>query len=181
MSLTWFVIRGSGIMAFALLTASLLWGLLVSSKVLGRAVRAKGLQWLHESLGFGALVATVVHIVAVRQDEYIEFTWPDILVPGASEWEPLATALGVVGLWTLAVVSLSFYAKRWIGQNNWRILHYLSFGTFLAALGHAAIAGTDSGNVFVSALYISSLVTVVALTAIRVLTSAQQRQRTTTG
>ncbi|MEN8113274.1 MAG: hypothetical protein ABFS21_02705 [Actinomycetota bacterium] len=181
MSLTWFVIRGSGIVAFGLLTASLVWGLMVSSKVLGRAVKAKGLQWLHESLGLGALLATVVHVVAVWLDEFIEFTWLDILLPGAAEWEPLATALGVVGLWTLAIVSLSFYVKRWIGQSAWRFMHYLSFGAFLAALSHGAIAGTDTGNPMLVGLYLSSLVAVVMLTAIRVLTSREPKSRPSLG
>ncbi|MEN8235559.1 MAG: hypothetical protein ABFR89_11645 [Actinomycetota bacterium] len=181
MSLTWFVIRGSGVVAFGLLTASLVWGLMVSSKVFGRAVKAKGLQWLHESLGLGAVIATVVHVVAVWRDEFIEFTWLDILLPGAADWEPLATALGVVGLWTLVVVSLSFYVKRWIGQTAWRLLHYLSFGAFLAALSHGAIGGTDTGNPFLVGFYLSSLVAVVMLTAIRILTSGEPRSRASLG
>lgn len=181
MSITWFIIRGSGIAAIGLLTASILWGLMVSSRVLGRAVRAKGLQWLHESLGIGALIATVVHVLAVRFDDYIEFTWLDILIPGAAEWEPVATALGAVGLWSLAVVSLTFYAKRWIGHDIWRALHYLSFGTFAAVLGHAVLSGTDRANLFVAGLYLSSLVAVVLLTAIRVLTSVRTKVRTSAG
>ena len=46
MNITWFIIRGSGIVAFALLSASLLWGLMVSTKVFGRAIgQNQGVQF----------------------------------------------------------------------------------------------------------------------------------------
>lgn len=51
------VIRGCGVVAFTLLAGSSIRGLLVSTKVLGRAVKAKSVRWFHESLGLGALVA----------------------------------------------------------------------------------------------------------------------------
>ena len=181
MSLSWFIIRGSGVAAFALIASALLWGLLTSSRVLGRAVGAKALQRFHESLGLGALLATIIHIVAVRMDTFVEFTWRDILVPGASQWEPLATTLGAVGFWSLAVVTLTFYVKRWIGHDRWRALHYLAFGTFLASLLHATLAGTDGGNPYLLGLYLSSLVAIVLLTVIRVVTSVQRSVRSATG
>lgn len=173
MNLTWYIIRGSGFVAFGLLTASLLWGLMVSSKVFGRAVKAKGLQWLHESLGLAALLATVIHMVALVMDEFIEFTWTDVLIPGSSEWEPLAVALGVVAFWSMAVVSLTFYVKKWIGQSRWRSIHYLSFGVFVAAAGHGILAGTDTTHPVAIGLYVASVASVVLLTLVRVIGSRE--------
>lgn len=171
MSLTWYIVRGSGFAAFGLLTASLLWGLIVSSKVFGRAVKAKGLQWLHESLGLGALLATVAHVVALSADEFIDFTWVDILIPGVATWEPLAVSLGVVALWAMAIVSLTFYVKRWIGQAVWRSIHYLSFGVFVAALGHGVLAGTDTRHPAAVSLYVAAVASVALMTMIRVVAS----------
>lgn len=173
MNVTWYIIRGSGFVAFGLLTASLLWGLMVSSKVFGRAVKAKGLQWLHESLGLAALLATLIHMVALLMDEFIDFTWVDILIPGASEWEPLAVALGVVSFWSMAVVSLTFYVKKWIGQGMWRSIHYLSFGVFVAAAGHGILAGTDTTHPVAIGAYVASVASVVLLTLIRVVGSRE--------
>lgn len=169
MNLTWFIIRGSGLVASSLLTASIIWGLLVSTKVFGRAIKAKGLQWLHESLGLAAVLATAVHMVALWADNFIEFTWFDLLVPGVSTWEPLAVTLGVVSFWTVLIVSLSFYVKKWIGQNAWRSIHYLSFGAFGAAVAHGAMAGTDTSNPWVTSLYVAAVLVVVLLTAVRVM------------
>ncbi len=178
MNVTWFILRGSGIVAFALLSASLLWGLMVSTKVFGRAIKAKGLQWLHESIGIAAVLATAVHLVSLSMDEYIDFTWLDILVPGFTDWRPLAAALGGVAFWSLLVVTMSFYVKRWIGQNAWRSIHYLSFGTFVSALLHGIFSGTDTGNPWVAGLYFGSTILVVMFTAIRIISSREPKRRT---
>ena len=172
MNIEWMVIRGSGIVAFALLSASSIWGLLVSTKVLGRSVKAKPVTWFHESLGLGALIATVVHMVALTMDDYIEFGWADVLIPGMASWNSMAVSFGVMALYGLAVVALSFYVKGMICQKAWRTIHFLAFGTFLAALVHGVMAGTDSGHPGVVALYFGSTLLIVALAAIRMI---QQR------
>jgi DMSO/TMAO reductase YedYZ heme-binding membrane subunit len=175
MNVTWFIIRGSGIAAFALLSASMIWGLWISTKTFGRAVKAKGLQWLHESLGLAAVVATVVHMVALSLDEFIGFSWADILIPGVATWSPVAVSLGVVAFWAVLAVSASFYLKRWISQTMWRSIHHLSFGAFIAALIHGVAAGTDSSNPLVIAMYVGATVAVVLLTGIRIAPSRSQR------
>jgi len=175
MNIEWMVIRGSGIVAFALLAASSIWGLLVSSKILGRAVKAKPVTWFHESLGLGALIATAVHMVALTMDDYIEFGWVDVLVPGMATWNSMAVSFGIMAFYGLAIVALSFYVKGVIGQKVWRTIHFLAFGTFLAALIHGIMAGTDSGHPAVVGLYFGSTLLIVALVAIRVI---QQRAGT---
>ena len=99
------------------------------------------------------------------------FTWFDILVPGVSTWEPLATALGVVAFWALVAVSSSFYLKKRIGQAAWRSIHYMSFGAFAAALAHGIIAGTDTLNPWVAGGYAAAAVSIVLLTVIRIVSA----------
>lgn len=177
MNLIWFIIRGSGIAAFALLATSTIWGLLVSTKTLGRAVKPKGLTGLHEALGIGAVIAVIVHVVAVRMDDYIGFTWADALVPGMSEWEPVAVALGVVSFWMMLVVVGSFYAKKWLGPVVWKVAHRMSLGVFIAALVHGVLAGTDSTNPWVVGMYAGAVAAVVMLTIVRILATRQARER----
>lgn len=167
MSLEWVVIRGSGVAAFALLSAATIWGLLVSSKLLGRLVKAKALTWFHESLGIGALMATVVHIVTLSIHDYLEFTWYEILVPGISDWRPLPTALGITALYALVLVAGSFYLKKWIGQRWWRAIHFASFGVFVSSLLHGILAGTDTRAPLMLGLYLGSATVVFALLALR--------------
>ena len=167
MSLTWLVIRSSGLIAYALLAASTIWGLLLSTKILGRAKGAKDLTYVHEALAVGALVATLVHMGFIVADTFIDFTVWAVLVPGMSTWEPLAVAWGVVAFYGIVVTGGSFYVRKRIGQSVWRAVHYGTFGTFLAAAVHGVTAGTDTTNVAVMAMYVSSATIVVALVALR--------------
>lgn len=171
MSLEWLLIRGSGVAAFAALSAATIWGLLVSTKMLGRLIRAKPLTWFHESLAIGALVATAVHIFVLSIHEFLDFTWAEILIPGASDWRAGAVALGTVALYGLVVIVGSFYLKKHIGQKTWRMIHFTSLGVFLASLLHGVTAGTDTQTPMMIGLYVGSATVVAALVGVRLVGS----------
>jgi predicted ferric reductase len=169
-------IRGSGIIAFLLLAGSTVWGLLISTKVLGRAVKAKGVTWFHESLGIAALVATGVHMYFLFNHDFIDFGYRSLFVPGASAWRPLPVALGVVAFYFVFIITVSFYVKQWIGQRAWRAIHTLSFGTFLTAGLHGVFSGTDTSHPVVMGMYIGSLAIVLLLLVIRIAQAAAPAQ-----
>jgi predicted ferric reductase len=164
----WVIIRASGIVAYVLLALSAIWGLLVSSTLLGRAASAKRLTYAHESLSIGALLATATHAIALTYDEYVPFSVADVVVQGASDWVPTATAFGVVAAWGLLVVTLSFYVRRHIGRRIWRIVHFGAFGVFAAALLHGVTVGTDTSLPVMWWIYVVSGGAVAALTIVRV-------------
>ena len=167
MSLEWVVIRGSGVVAFAALSAATIWGLLVSTRLLGRLVKAKPLTWFHESLGIAALLAAAVHVGVLSIHDYLDFTWAEILVPGVSDWRRGAVALGVVALYSLVIVVGSFYVQKHIGQKAWRLIHFVSIGVFLASLLHGITAGTDTRTPLMLGLYMGSAFAVAALVGFR--------------
>lgn len=166
------VIRGSGIIAFLLLAGSTIWGLLVSTKVLGRAVKAKGISWFHESLGIASLVATGIHMFFIFNHDYIDFGYRALFIPGASSWRPLPVALGIVSFYVMFVIIISFYVKKWIGQEAWRAIHMLSFGTFITAGLHGIFSGTDTSHPVVMGMYIGSVAIVAVLLLIRLAQAA---------
>jgi hypothetical protein len=167
MNLEWMLIRGTGLVAYVLLAASTIWGLLLSSKLLGPAVKAKGLTWLHEGLAVGSLIATGAHMFFLWTDDFIEFGPRELFVPGASTWEPLSVAFGIMAFYVAIVVSGSFYVKKWIGQAAWRSIHFLAFGTFAAAATHGIAAGTDTGQPIVLGMYGATVAIVVMLLVVR--------------
>ncbi len=176
MNAEWMIIRGSGIAAFALLSAATIWGMLVSSKLLGRLVKAKPLTWFHESLGIGALIAALVHIVVLSVHDYLDFTWAEILVPGRSDWRALPVAFGIMALYGLAIVVVSFYVKKHIGQRAWRLIHFASFGVFVSALLHGITAGTDTMTPLMIGLYVGAATVVALLMALRMMGAADTGQ-----
>ncbi len=180
MNVAWIVTRGSGLVAYALLAAAMVWGVTMSSKSLNRSVSAKATTYVHEALSVGALLATVVHMVALLFDDYVEFGIREVLVPGASTWEPTAVAYGVVAFYVLVVTTFTFYIRKQIGQQAWRTIHYATYGVFVAALLHGVTAGTDSNGLFAVAFYGGTALVVAAFTVLRVLNAAEKRRRAVT-
>src|SRR3989442_11804872 len=97
--LPWYVARASGLVAWMLLAAATLWGLALSTKVLGKRPRPNWILDLHRWLGGLALVFTGVHVIALLGDQYVHFGLVDVLVPFASSWHPGWVAGGVVALY----------------------------------------------------------------------------------
>ena len=90
----WYVARAAGLVGWALLAAATLWGLALSTKVLGKRPRPNWLLDLHRWLGGVALVFTGVHVVALLADTVRALRPRDVLVPFASS---LASRRGRVG------------------------------------------------------------------------------------
>ncbi len=166
MSVEWLLIRGSGLVAYALLAAVMAWGLVLSMKARPRSV--KRLTSIHEALSVGALLATVVHMFTLWRHDFVDFTLEEVLVPGASDWRPVAVAWGVLAFYGMVIVTVSFYLRAKITQRYWRLLHFGSYGVFLAGLVHGILAGTDTTHPLVLGFYIVSASAVVALLAMRV-------------
>lgn len=171
--MTWIVIRASGFIAYILLALSAMWGLAISSNLLGRSTSKKTLTFMHESLAVGSLLATALHMLFLYLDEFVEFGPREIFVPGASVWEPLSVSFGVVAFYGLVLITASFYVRKAIGQKAWRFIHFGSFGVFLGAALHGIMAGTDSGTPAGIGIYVGSIVIILALAAVRSITAGQ--------
>src|SRR3989337_1799436 len=83
----WYTARASGIVALAILTASIVWGLLYSNRVLNGRPTAKWLLDLHRFLGGLAVTFTAVHLAGLVADSYVEFGWSELFIPMASAWK----------------------------------------------------------------------------------------------
>jgi predicted ferric reductase len=147
-SLPWYIARSAGLVAWSLLCASVVWGLAMSTRAhaFGHRPRPAWMLDLHRWLGGLATIFVAVHVVAILADSYVPFGLTAVLVPFASQWRPLAVALGVVGLYLLLAIELTSLARRRLPKRAWRAVHYASFPLFLVATLHAATAGTDAGS-----------------------------------
>lgn len=163
--MNWMLIRASGLIAYVLLSASVVWGLVLAGKLVQRS--PKSLNYLHESLSVGALVATVIHVLFLSVDRFVEFEWEELLVPGRSDWRPVAVSFGILAFYGMFLVSISFYLRKQIGQRAWRGLHYSSFGIWTATLVHGVMAGTDRFEPWVIVLYASTAAAVLVLLGLR--------------
>lgn len=165
----WYVARSSGIVAWALLSASVVWGLMLSTKISTTRLAARRLRpaWLldlHRHLGGLAVIFTAIHIAGIVADSYVTFSWADVLVPMASQWRPGAVAFGVVAMYLLVAVEATSLAIRHLPRPLWRWVHRSSFVLYATATWHGIAAGTDADNQWFRAAAWVSVVLVVALT-----------------
>lgn len=139
----WYLTRSSGIVAWLMLTASVIWGVVLSTRAFPEQRRPAWLLGLHRWLGGLAVSFLAIHLAALVADSYIEFGIADLTIPFASEWKPGAVALGVVAFWLLVAIEVTSLAKRRLSRRVWRGIHFLSYAVFWLTSIHAALAGTD--------------------------------------
>jgi hypothetical protein len=144
----WYLARASGLAAWALLVVAVLWGLLLSTRLLQNRRRPAWLLDLHRWLGGLAVSFTGIHVIGLVADSYEHFGWKEILVPYASEWRPAAVAWGVVGLYLLLAVQITSLLMRRLPRQLWKRVHYLSFFLLFIATMHSALAGTDTSAIW---------------------------------
>ena len=164
----WYLSRSTGIVAWALLAMSVLWGLALSTRALGRKPSAPWLLDVHRFLGGLAVLFTVIHLGGLMLDPYVRFTLPQILVPFSSTWKPGAVAWGVVALYLLLLVELTSLARKRIPNEIWHRIHLLSYVLYAAATIHLLTAGTDRTNTALRWIVIASVGAVVFFTSYRV-------------
>ena len=163
----WFIARASGLAAFGALTASMVLGLLVSTKVSEPRVPRIFNFEIHSFVSVLALTLIGIHGGSLLFDASFHFTPLALLLPFAAPYAPIWTGLGVIAAWLVAVVTASFWAKKRIGHRAWRKLHYASFGAYVLSLVHGMSAGSDTSNGLVYAFYGLSVMLVAALFVLR--------------
>lgn len=174
----WYLTRSSGIVAWALLSAAVLLGLVVRTKVGAAPARPPWWLDLHRFVGGLATVFTGVHLATLVADSYVEFGIVDLLVPGASDWNPGAVAWGVVALWLLlAVESTSLLQKR-LPRTLWRWVHLTSYPLYWIATFHFLAAGSDAHSRPAIVVIMGTAGAVLFFTATRALLPARGRRPT---
>lgn len=168
--LWWYIARASGIVAWVLVTASVVWGLVLSTRLSRRPKPAWFLD-LHRFLGGLSVVFVGVHLAGLVADNYTHFGLASLLVPLASAWHPVAVAWGVVGMYLLVAVEITSLLMRRLPRRLWRAVHFTSFGLFAFTTVHALTAGSDAGNVAVQWFALGSCAVVAFLTLVRILSS----------
>ena len=172
--LWWYTARAGGIVSWALLSASVLWGLALSTKVFGKRPRPNWLLDMHQWLGTLTMIFLGVHVAGLLLDTYVDFGLTDVLVPFASSWDPSAVAWGIVAFYLLLAVELTALGRRWMPKKVWRSVHYLSFPVFVLATVHGVAAGTDATTTMAVALVVVIVAMVSLLSFVRLDQAARQ-------
>lgn len=166
--LPWYIARASGIIGWALLAASVLWGLALSTKLMSKRVKSNWLLDLHRFLGGSAVIFTAIHVAAILVDTYIDFSLVNVLVPFTGTWHPIAMAWGVIGLYLLVAVEITSLLKRHMSKRAWKATHLLSFPLYVFSTVHLLTVGTDAPDPLLWWTVLGTAGLIGALTAERI-------------
>ncbi|WVG06103.1 2Fe-2S iron-sulfur cluster-binding protein [Streptomyces iakyrus] len=156
--LSWYLARVGGLMSWWLLSATVVWGLLLYTRVLGPKAVPGRLLDLHRFLSALSLVFLGIHLVGLLTDSWVDIGLVQILFPFTSDYRPMAVAWGVIALYVLAAVQATSLLKSRIPHRWWRYVHTSTFALFVLGTVHALTAGTDEGTVRWTALVLAAVV-----------------------
>lgn len=163
--LWWYVTRASAIIAWVLATLSVLWGVLMSTRVLRSAANAAWLQDLHRYFAGTGLAMVGVHLVSLMLDGWLAMTPAELLVPFVTDYRPFAVAFGILAFYLLLAIQLTSWLMRRLPRRVWHGVHLSSYLVLLLVAVHAGLSGTDVGTPWY--LLVSTVVIVVgALSAL---------------
>ena len=166
----WYVTRSSALIAWMAAAASILVGLMIPSRLLGRRPSIPWLTDLHRMLGALASVFVLVHMVSLWLDHFVQFRWADLLVPWVATVPGLSRtslALGVIAAWLMAAVELTSLVRDRLSPALWRSVHLTSYAVLVLGTFHAVLAGSDVGHPIAAAIGVSTLTAVILATVVR--------------
>lgn len=170
----WYFTRSAGMMGWALVALSVVWGLLQTSKVSERW-RGKSVINVHQWLAGVGVIFTLIHVLVLIPESFINFSIAGLLVPGLASWNPLAVALGIVAFYLLIAVQVTSLLRRRIPLKWWRGVHFASFALFWLGTIHAVMAGTDASHPVFGWTVIGTVGVVLFLTLLRIITPRGRR------
>jgi predicted ferric reductase len=173
----WYFSRGLAIMGYLMLWFSVVWGLLMTTRLSriwpGHAITAD----LHKFISLLALGMATLHGLILIGDKYMNMSLSQFFIPfSVQSYRPGWVGLGQIALYLLALIVISFYLRQGIGQKLWRLIHYVSFFTFFAVLVHGLAAGSDTMTPGMFFVYYFTGTAALFLTFYRIFTAKFQRR-----
>lgn len=166
---TWDAERAAGFVAYLLLWASTVLGIGVHFRVRPASGPLTLVLEAHRVCSALALSFVAGHVTALLVDPVVRFSVLDAFVPFTSSYRPIQVGLGTTAMWLLISTLASTAAAGRMRYTTWRNLHYLAYPSYLVALVHGIIAGSDAAALPALAIYAGTAGVVAALTFARIL------------
>ncbi len=172
----WHLSRSTAVVAYLLLTGSVAWGLVVSTKIAKDITPAPLSLAMHNIMSWLAFGLAGIHALLLLFDSYFTYTLSDLLLPFTGPYRPFWVGLGVIGLYVVGLASVSFSWRNWLGQKGWRIIHHLTFPAYVLITLHGLMAGTDGSEAGMRVMFTGSVLLVLFLINYRLIAAQRQRR-----
>ncbi|WP_256992135.1 ferric reductase-like transmembrane domain-containing protein [Paenibacillus sp. XY044] len=169
----WVTTRAAGLTSYMLLFASIAAGLLQGGAWAKGPVKAK-LNMVHQWCGWFGLLFGMVHGLVLLFDRYVGYSLADILIPFKASEDRLWMGLGILSLYLMLLLIISSDLMKKLGRKAWRLIHFLAMPTYLMALIHGIMLGSDSRQTPVLVLYAVTGMAALVLLVNRILASRRK-------
>jgi predicted ferric reductase len=159
--LWWFVTRSAGLTGYFLMWLSMVWGFAVSTKMLNVFVDGTYSYEFHEYLSLLGLGFVFVHVIVLMLDRYLPFSLFQVLIPFIDPYRPLWVGLGIISMYLFLVVTVTFYMRKTLGMQAFRLIHMFSILGYFGTTLHGFFAGTDSALPVTKFLYLGTFLIIV--------------------
>lgn len=193
----WLVSRASGLVAFVLLTVTLVAGVVARAPTMplrpgsDRRWPRWARQALHRDGALLAVGALAVHVASVVLDGYVDVGWMSVVLPFTAGYHPVAVAAGTLALDAVLVVVATSLLRVRLGYRSWRAVHWLVYAAWPLAALHYLNLGTDAGTWWGRSVVFAATAAVLVAVAYRLVTARSAppgpparvagRRRTSTG
>ena len=168
---TWYLMRGSGFVAFVLLTITVCVGIANLSRWQRGGWTRTATAFVHRNVSLLAVVFLAVHIATALSDKYVSIPLSAIFVPGTSGYDPLWIGLGALAIDAMLAVLVTSLVRAHLGHRLWRAVHWLAYVSwpvaFVHSVGSATGNGVDTGHVWSTAIYVVTGVAFLSAVAVR--------------
>jgi len=139
----WYIVRASALIGFLLLYVSVFTGTVSGLPGIRKYFLRLGSLNFHCWISLQALLFAVIHGISLPFHRYISLSLADILIPFHSGYKPLLVALGTISLYLMIILVAASYARKYISQKVWRLIHFLNIFLYVFSIIHALYLGTD--------------------------------------
>jgi len=140
----WYLTRGSGFVAFALLSASLGLGLATAAGWRTRRFPRFAVARLHRNLTLLTIVFVCIHVATTIADGFAPVSLTDAVIPFESRYRPLWLGLGALAFDLLIALVVTSLLRARIGVRAWRFVHWLAYAAWPVAAFHLLGSGSDA-------------------------------------
>jgi predicted ferric reductase len=140
----WYFARSAGLVAYLLLSGSVILGVLMSARARFTWPRF-AVEEVHRFLAILTGIFVTLHGASLLLDRVVAISLGQMLVPFTSSYRPLAVGLGVTAAELMAAVGLTNLFRKQLPHTVWRKAHYLTLAVWALASLHGVLAGTDRG------------------------------------
>jgi methionine sulfoxide reductase heme-binding subunit len=170
----WLAGRSAGVVAWLLLSLSLVMGMLMATRLAPAGVRA-AIRRGHEKVALLALGTVAAHGLLLLGDDWLRPGLSGIVVPFTMDYRPVWTGLGICAGYLTAALSLTYYARRRLGPRRWRLAHRLIPVAWAMAAAHVIGAGSDASALWLQVPLAFTLALAIVLLVDRLMRRPAQR------